>query len=119
MLHHDWDLFDTRHVVFRPARLSAEELEAGYWRAYREFYRWGAIVAGRLHQGQRCAGGCGTWRIAGGWKKFEPMWDVAIRTGQVLHLLPVLEAILSGFGEQRPRARCNTTPGRGVIPAWN
>jgi hypothetical protein len=40
---------------------------------------------------------------AGGWKKFEPFWDVAIRTGQVLHLLPVLETILAGFGEQRPR----------------
>src|SRR6476661_9720183 len=46
LLHSRWDLYDTRHVVYRPARLSAEELEAGYWRAYRAFYRWGAIFRG-------------------------------------------------------------------------
>ena len=41
----------------------------------------------------------------------EPLWDFAIRTGQVLHALPLLEAVLSAFGErpspadsQRPRA---------------
>ena len=34
-----WDLYDTRHAVFHPARLSAETLETGYWRAYRDFYR--------------------------------------------------------------------------------
>src|SRR5262249_42728760 len=39
MLHRDWDLYDTRHAVFRPARLSPERLEKGYWRAYRDFYR--------------------------------------------------------------------------------
>ena len=27
---HDWDLYDTRHAVFRPARMTAEELEYGY-----------------------------------------------------------------------------------------
>ncbi|HVH62358.1 MAG TPA: B12-binding domain-containing radical SAM protein, partial [Candidatus Dormibacteraeota bacterium] len=32
---------------------------------------------------------------AGGWKKFEPLWDLLIRSRQVLHALPVLEAILS------------------------
>ena len=43
---HDWDLYDTRHAVFRPARMSAEELEYGYHWAYREFYRWKSIVRG-------------------------------------------------------------------------
>jgi radical SAM superfamily enzyme YgiQ (UPF0313 family) len=42
----DWDLYDTRHVVYRPAQLSPDALEAGYWRAYREFYRWRSIVEG-------------------------------------------------------------------------
>src|SRR5256886_12115724 len=36
LLHSDWDLYDTRHVVFKPARLTPAELEAGYWSAYRE-----------------------------------------------------------------------------------
>jgi hypothetical protein len=38
-----------------------------------------------------------------GWKKFEPLWDLAIRTGQVLHALPLLEAVLSAFGERPAR----------------
>src|SRR2546422_4428748 len=30
LLHRDWDLYDTRHVVFKPARLLPRELEDGY-----------------------------------------------------------------------------------------
>ena len=94
LLHRDWDLYDTRHVVFKPARLTPSELEAGYWRAYRDFYRWGSILRG--------AGTKETFRgrvrhigYAGGWKKFEPLWDVLIRSRQVLHALPLLETILT------------------------
>ena len=43
----DWDLYDTRHAVFRPAQLTGEQLEHGYHWAYREFYRWRSIVARR------------------------------------------------------------------------
>ena len=46
LLHRDWDLYDTRHAVFRPARMTPAQLEEGYWRAYRDFYRWGAILRG-------------------------------------------------------------------------
>jgi radical SAM superfamily enzyme YgiQ (UPF0313 family) len=35
----DWNLYDTRHAVYRPTQMSVAELEAGYWRSYREFYR--------------------------------------------------------------------------------
>lgn len=93
----DWDRYDTRHVVFRPAQLSAAELEAGYWRAYRDFYRWSAII--------RSASSHSEWperlrhmAYAGGWKKCEPLWDVVIRLHQVTHMLPMLEQILHGFG---------------------
>src|SRR5437588_13123840 len=41
---HDWNLYDTQHVVYRPLNLTSEALEAGYNWAYREFYRWGSIV---------------------------------------------------------------------------
>ncbi len=30
ILHRDWNLYDTSHVVFRPRRMSVEELEKGY-----------------------------------------------------------------------------------------
>jgi radical SAM superfamily enzyme YgiQ (UPF0313 family) len=44
VLHRDWDLYDTRHVVFQPARISARALKDGYDWAYREFYRWPSIA---------------------------------------------------------------------------
>src|SRR2546423_15465018 len=42
----DWDLFDTRHVVFKPAKITPDALEAGYWKAYSDFYKWGSIFRG-------------------------------------------------------------------------
>ena len=105
---HDWDVYDTRHAVFQPARMSADELEHGYWRAYRDFYRWGSIMRGA------CAHGDVVSRLrhvayAAGWKKFEPMWDLVIRAKRAGMMLPVLETILSEFG-RRP----NATPGDAV-----
>jgi hypothetical protein len=38
ILHRQWDRYDTREVVYQPARLNAAELKAGYDRAYRDFY---------------------------------------------------------------------------------
>ena len=74
----DWDRYDTRHVVFRPARMSSEELEHGYRRAYRDFYRWSAIVRGASAHGSML-GGLRHAAYAAGWKKFEPAWDLLIR----------------------------------------
>src|SRR5436853_5462079 len=101
ILHRDWDLFDTRHVVFRPAQLQPGELEAGYWRAYREFYRWGSIWRGAATK-PVARDRLRHIAYAGGWKKFEPFWDLAIRGGKVLHALPFLELILEGFGRHAP-----------------
>src|SRR6202022_1028194 len=90
----------TFHIL-TPARLTPSELEGGYWRAYREFYRWGSILRGaRMKATLR--GQLRHVGYAGGWKKFEPLWDLLIRSRQVLHALPVLETILSGFGAVRP-----------------
>jgi radical SAM superfamily enzyme YgiQ (UPF0313 family) len=98
ILHSNWDLYDTRHTVFRPARMSPAVLEAGYWRAYKDFYRWGSIARGTMAKP--------TWTsrarhfgYAAGWKKFEPLWDWVIRVKQVGQMRPVLERILAGRGE--------------------
>ena len=39
---------------------------------------------------------------SGGWKKFEPLWDLAIHIRQVTHALPFLESLLCSFGTRRP-----------------
>lgn len=93
----DWDLFDTRHVVFKPAKLTPAALEAGYWRAYKHFYKWGSILRGAwaepaIKERLRHVA------YAGGWKKFEPLWDWVIRAKRVTSLLPMLESVLTGFG---------------------
>src|SRR6202011_4488130 len=43
ILTRNWDLYDTRHAVYRPTHLRPETLKAGYEWAYREFYRWSAM----------------------------------------------------------------------------
>jgi radical SAM superfamily enzyme YgiQ (UPF0313 family) len=104
ILHRDWDLYDTRHVVFRTRGMSAQDLESGYWRSYRQFYRWGSIVRGALRKPD--------WRgrlrhaaYAVGWKKLEPLWDWVIRTRRLCRMLPVLETILEARDETGPSRR--------------
>src|SRR5262249_25418498 len=103
ILHRDWDLYDTRHVVYRPARLEAKALEAGYWRAYREFYTWRNILRGASTKPD----GTGALRhaaYAAGWKKFEPLWDWLIRARRVGRAVPVLETVLDACGRRRARS---------------
>jgi len=100
---HDWDLYDTRHAVFRPARMTADQLEYGYRRAYREFYQWKSIVRGASAHGDLLAG-LRHLAYAAGWKKFEPLWDLVIRTKRAGMMLPALETILSEFGKRSPGA---------------
>jgi radical SAM superfamily enzyme YgiQ (UPF0313 family) len=90
----DWDLYDTRHVVYRPARLTPDALKEGYDWAYREFYRWPSIVRASLahgsikHQAKH-------FFYAAGWKKFERLWHAVIRAKQLPAMTPLLEGVLS------------------------
>lgn len=91
----NWDLYDTRHAVFQPAKMSAEALEAGYWRASKEFYRWGSIFRGASVK-SGLAERLRHVAYAGGWKKCEPLWDWIIRAKRVTTMLPLLETVLEG-----------------------
>jgi radical SAM superfamily enzyme YgiQ (UPF0313 family) len=111
----NWDLYDTRHAVYRPARMTAQALEAGYWRAYEDFYRWRAIFRGAWAKDD--------WRgrlrhvaYAGGWKKFEPLWDGVIRARRVANALPLLEMVLGGRRPDRSLrpVRSGLYPERGL-----
>lgn len=98
----DWDKYDTRHVVYRPAKLSPEQLEAGYWWAYRQFYSWPNIVRASLrHDSAKHM--LKHFAYTAGWKKFEPVWNFLIKTRHLNEMLPVLEAILAKVGIREPR----------------
>jgi radical SAM superfamily enzyme YgiQ (UPF0313 family) len=114
----NWDRYDTRHVVFRPARLTPEALKEGYDWAYREFYRWSSIARASMshgtvrHQAKH-------FFYASGWKKFEPLWNVVIRARQLGRMTPVLEAVLSKVsqseGEAPSSLKADATQGSGVV----
>lgn len=90
----DWNLYDTRQVVYRPARLKPEALKKGYDWAYGEFYRWSSIARASLRHGT-VKHQAKHFFYAAGWKKFEPLWDFMIRMRQLGQVTPLLEAVLS------------------------
>jgi radical SAM superfamily enzyme YgiQ (UPF0313 family) len=90
----DWDLYDTRHVVFTGTKLSSHELKEGYDWSYREFYKWSNILSSAKNHDTL------KHRVkhlfyTGGWKKFESFWNLIIRAGGLSGMLPVLETVLS------------------------
>ena len=105
----DWDRYDTRHVVYRPAKLTPDALKAGYDRAYRDFYRWTNITRASVthdsvkHRAKH-------FFYAAGWKKFEPLWDLAIKTRRLANMTPLLEGVLS-------RVSSKPVPGTPAMPA--
>jgi radical SAM superfamily enzyme YgiQ (UPF0313 family) len=90
----NWDLFDTRNVVFRPSCMSSQELKRGYDWAYEEFYRWSNIFeAASAHESVKHR--LKHFFYSAGWKKFERAWDTVIRIKQLSQMRPILEAVLA------------------------
>lgn len=94
ILTKNWDLYDTRNVVYQTKNISAEDLKIGYDWAYKEFYSWSNILKASLnhdsvkHQLKHLF-------YSGGWKKFEPLWNFIIKTEGLNKMLPLLESLLS------------------------
>ncbi|MGB5931132.1 MAG: B12-binding domain-containing radical SAM protein, partial [Cyclobacteriaceae bacterium] len=104
----NWDLFDTRHVVYKTNKLTPEQLQEGYDWAYNEFYKWSNIVkSSAKHDSIKHA--MKHFFYTGGWKKFEPVWNFLIKSKNLNNMLPMLEAILSkvnshNMAEKKPTA---------------
>lgn len=108
ILHRIWSLYDTRHAVYRPRRMTPAQLEEGYWRSYDEFYRYGSIL-------RRSIGLPGTLkRIAYnvGWKKADPLWAAIIRCGLIPFVRPLLERVLA----RRTKSVPKPTPSDAPLP---
>jgi radical SAM superfamily enzyme YgiQ (UPF0313 family) len=105
MLTRDWNLYDTRHVVYQPAKLRPETLQCGYDWAYQEFYRWRSVARASLYHGTP-KHQVKHFFYASGWKKFEPVWDLLIRARQLTRVTPLLEGVLSRVtGRKTQQAR--------------
>ncbi len=97
MLSSNWDLFDTRQVVYEPRGLTAEQLKRGYDWSYKSFYEWDAIFkASSAHSTVKHS--LKHFFYSAGWKKFERAWDFVIRVKQLSQMRPLLEAVLSPVG---------------------
>jgi radical SAM superfamily enzyme YgiQ (UPF0313 family) len=94
ILTRNWDLYDTRSVVYQTKGLTAKELTDGYWWAYKEFYKWSNIFDASMQHDlfrHKLKHFC----YAGGWKKFEPIWNFLIKTKNLNNTLPLLERVLA------------------------
>ena len=95
LLHHNWDLYDTRHVVFQPKGMSIQQLKKGYGTAYQHFYSWSNIYhASQQHAtlNQRLR----HFAYSAGWKKAEPLWNMATQAGLLGSMRRILELTLNG-----------------------
>ena len=107
----NWDLYDTRHVVYRPSCMSPAELKRGYDWAYESFYRWGSILkAASAHKSAKHS--LKHFFYSAGWKRFELAWDLVIRIKQLSQMRPLLEAVLAPVTQPvlRSNAREGTRP---------
>lgn len=94
LLTDNWDLYDTRHVTFKPAHLSEAELKGGYDWAYREFYRWSSIFQASLSHGT-LKHQLKHFFYTSGWRKFEPIWNAVIQLKKLNLMTPLLESVLA------------------------
>lgn len=94
LLHRDWDRYDTRHAVIRHPHMSAEELESGYRRAYRNFYQWSSIFRSASRHSSLTAS-VRHFAYASAWKKMDPFWTLLIHLRRLPSAVPLLERALA------------------------
>jgi radical SAM superfamily enzyme YgiQ (UPF0313 family) len=112
LLHRDWERYDTGHVVFRPKRMTVEELEAGYAWCYRRLFSHGSIWRRRPVE----AGAVPAYlAMSYLYKKMNWLWPLLIRhrlTGPVWR--PLVE--LSRRRHVRARRRWETAEKGKMTP---
>jgi radical SAM superfamily enzyme YgiQ (UPF0313 family) len=80
ILTRDWSRYDTTHAVFRPARMSPEELEHGYRDAYRRVFGLRSIWVRRPERVGEALPYLGISLL---YKRANRLWLWLIRTGRV------------------------------------
>lgn len=90
----DWNLYNTRQVVFKPKHLTPEDLKAGYDWSYKEFYKWSNIFQSARHHAP-LMGFARHFAYSVAWKKMEPLWNYVIKLKQLNRALPLLVKVLN------------------------
>lgn len=109
ILHRNWDQYDTRQVVYKTVGLNADELKKGYDWSYKSFYSWSNILKSSLrHEAMKHK--IKHFAYAGGWKKFEPLWNFMIKTEGLNKMLPLLETILSKVNSDKKQIDSSLFP---------
>jgi radical SAM superfamily enzyme YgiQ (UPF0313 family) len=90
ILHRNWSLYDTYHAVFRPHRMTPEQLEAGYNQARRQFAAWNSI----LHRSLGLPGALKRIAYNVAWMKIDPLWVAIIRAGLMPFATGIFERVL-------------------------
>lgn len=104
LLHRDWTYYDTDHAVFRPRRLTPEQLEEGHRDAYRQFLTYGSILT-------RCTGLPGAlkrlaYNVA--WTKVDPLWVAIVRSGMMPFAKRIFRRVLAA--DTRPQGALARAP---------
>jgi radical SAM superfamily enzyme YgiQ (UPF0313 family) len=111
ILTRDWDLYDTGHAVFRPARMSAAALEEGYHRTYRDFYTYGSIFRrslGLANPLKRVL-----YNVA--WRRMPLFWAPVMSLGLMPWVRPAFEYAISR-GTRGVTAGERREEGKGTAP---
>lgn len=105
ILTEDWNLYDTRHCVFKHPLMSPEQIEAGYWQSYRDFYSWKSIFKS-LDANPAVLNKCRHLLYTGAWKKMDPVWNLLIAMKRLPTATPVLRSILRSSRRNAASADC-------------
>ncbi|MBN1877449.1 MAG: B12-binding domain-containing radical SAM protein [Anaerolineae bacterium] len=90
----DWSHYDTTRCVFHPAQMTPQQLEAGYFRAYAQFYTWASILR-RCRSGEPGFAKRLFLNIA--YKRVEPLYGVLGRRFHVGWLRPLFNWYASPY----------------------
>ena len=91
---HDWSHYDTTRCVFQPAQMTPQELEAGYFHAYEQFYTWASIVR-RCRPGE--PGFAKRLFLNTAYKRVEPLYQLLGRRVRVGWLRPLFNWYASPY----------------------
>jgi radical SAM superfamily enzyme YgiQ (UPF0313 family) len=89
----NWNLYNTRNVVFKPMKMEINDLENGYWWSYKNFYKTGAIIKSAMAH-KKTVMKISNFMYSFGWKKIEPLWDLLIWLKKLSYSVPLLEKVL-------------------------